>query len=149
MGEQYMNLSATPASRDGPWTRIWAGPPEDGKEQQKDQPVPGLSALWTPPGQGDWLWCWQAVCVPQWKGVPTAPADIWRLSMNYLGVTARQSSVIAKHQWASAWVLQPACCHISRYGSAWANFTLMPFGFCLFSPFLYSLVFFTHIFISL
>lgn len=56
MGEQHMNLSATLASRDGPWTRIWAGPPEDGEEQQKAQPASGLGTPWTPPGQDDWLY---------------------------------------------------------------------------------------------
>lgn len=53
MGEQYMNLWATLASRDGPWTRMWAGPSEDGEEYLKAQPVSGLGTPWTAPGQDD------------------------------------------------------------------------------------------------
>lgn len=53
------------------------------------------------------------VPVQQWKGVPTVQADTWRLCKNYLGLTARQTSVTAKHQWASAWVLQLAWSHVA------------------------------------
>lgn len=56
--------------------------------------------------------------VRQCEGVPTARADAWRLRMNCLVVTAMWSSVIAKHQRVSAWVLQLAGSHAARDGSA-------------------------------
>lgn len=115
MGEQHMNLSATLASRDGPWTRIWAGPPEDGEEQQKAQPASGLGTPWTPPGQDDWLYGADKLCLC--KSGKVCP----QLCVSYLGVTERQSSVIAKHQWTPAWVLQLAWSSlVASYGSAWA-----------------------------